>query len=134
MHLKKSALLFLAFFALNALHQKALAQTAPSFSDAENTWAADCIQNLATNQVINGYGDRTFRPNAQVSRGEFAAMLQKAFPGAPRRSSPIFQDMQGGHWATNAVRAAAGQGFLSGYPDGQFRPNAPIQRLDMDAG
>ncbi len=129
-----TAFLLKMTFAQQTLAQQTLAQSPPQtlpFTDTANTWAADCIQDLATKQIINGYGDRTFRPNNQVSRAEFATMLQKAFPGSAQRTAPTFRDVPNEYWAANAIRATAERGFLSGYPDGSFRPTAPIQRVEV---
>jgi hypothetical protein len=120
-----------------ALHlfvlQPAVAQSR-SFTDTENTWAGDCIHDLAAKQVIQGYPDQTFRPNATVSRAEFATMLLQAFPNLPVPPTPgavpRFEDISG-HWAGSIVIAVAGRNLMAGYPDGTFRPNAPIRRAEV---
>lgn len=94
------------------------------------------IRTLVDADVISGYPDGTFRPERSVSRAEFAALIAEAFdPSA--RTRPAFADIDG-HWAEGVIRRVAGAGFLSGYPDGTFRPDDPIRRVEtvvsLDSG
>lgn len=101
-----------------------------NFSDLQNHWAQECIRQLATRNIINGYPDGTFRPNNPVTRAEFAALLRKAFPNLPVvRSAIAFKDIPANHWASAAIQSAYQTGFLSGYPDRTFQPNQPIPRV-----
>ena len=101
-----------------------------SFSDIQNHWAKDCIQQLFTRSIISGYPDGTFRPNNPVTRAEFAAILRKAFPNTvPVRGAITFRDVPANHWANSAIQTVARAGFFSGYPDSTFRPNLQIPRV-----
>jgi hypothetical protein len=73
------------------------------------------------------YQDGTFQPQQLVTRAEFATMLRQAFDLEPGETS--FDDIDG-HWASEAISAAASAGFLSGYPDGGFRPSSKITRQE----
>jgi hypothetical protein len=101
-----------------------------SFSDvSSNYWSASFIQALATRDIIAGFPDGTFRPDEPVTRAQFAAIVRKAFPNAPRIRTPInFSDVSGSYWARQAIQDAYATGFLAGYPDGTFRPNENISR------
>jgi hypothetical protein len=108
----------------------ALAQS--TFSDVQGSFAERCIQNLAQRNIISGYPDGTFRPNAPVTRAEFAAIVNKAFPNAEtRQSARAFVDVPSNYWASAAIRQASQTSFLSGYPDGTFRPNQNIPRAQV---
>lgn len=102
------------------------------FSDIQTHWAQECILQLSTRGIISGYPDGTFRPNAPVTRAEFAALLNKAFANVPPiRNSITFTDVPGNHWANSAIQNAYRTGFLSGYPERTFKPNQPIPRVQV---
>ncbi|WP_341530847.1 fasciclin domain-containing protein [Nostoc sp. UHCC 0302] len=98
---------------------------------ASDYWASPFIQVLAANNVIAGFPDGTFRPNQPVTRAEFAALLQKAFPtqNTVRQSSGGFSDVPSGYWAAAAIQRAYETGFLAGYPGNVFRPNQEIPKV-----
>ncbi|MGF1602911.1 MAG: S-layer homology domain-containing protein [Thermosynechococcaceae cyanobacterium] len=103
-----------------------------NLSDIQGHWAQSCIRSLAQQNIVNGYPDGSFRPNAPVSRAEYAALVGNAFPNAPRnQSARSFQDVRSDYWAYNAIRTASQTGFLTGYPNGQFEPNQNIQRAQV---
>lgn len=107
----------------------AAAQT--TFSDVSfRYWARPFIQGLATENVIAGFPDNTFRPEQPVTRAQFAALINQAFSGQAIRSARNFSDVPSGYWGQEAIQNAYRSGFLSGYPDGTFRPNQPITRTE----
>lgn len=101
-----------------------------TFSDvAADNYAAPFIQELASRNIIAGFPDGTFRPNEPVTRAQFAAILLKAFPNAPRVNTPInFADVPSNYWGFQAIQNAYATGFLAGFPGGTFRPNDNIPR------
>jgi hypothetical protein len=112
-----------------AIAPTAVAQ--PTFSDIQEHWARNCIQQLATREIISGYPDGTFRPLSPVTRAEFAAFVDNAFPNVePVRDSTRFVDVPPDYWAFERVDSAYRKGFVSGYPDGEFRPAEEIPRLE----
>ena len=103
-----------------------------SLSDIQGHWAQSCIQSLAQRNIVNGYPDGSFRPNASVTRAEYATLVGSAFPNAPRnQSARSFQDVRSDYWAYNAIRTATQTGFLSGYPDGRFQASQNIPRAQV---
>lgn len=114
-------------FSMTLVNPAVFAQT--KFFDVEGLWAQPCIEQLAQKQIISGYPDGSFRPKAPVTRGEFAAMVGKAFPNtADVRSGGQFADIPANSWAVDAIRKAYQKGFMSGYPGGVFKPNEKIPR------
>jgi hypothetical protein len=102
----------------------------PIFSDIQNYWAQECIRAAAQRNIISGYRDGTFKPDAPVTRAEFAAILHKAFPKAvPVRNAINFTDVPATHWAYAAIQAVYRAGFFSGYPNGSFQPSQLIPRV-----
>ncbi|MFN6463977.1 MAG: fasciclin domain-containing protein [Nostoc sp. DedVER02] len=95
-------------------------------------WARPFIQALADNSVIAGFPDGSFRPNQAVTRAEFAALIQKAFPSQNRirqLSAGGFRDVPAGYWASSVIQYAYETGFLAGYPGNVFRPGEQIPRV-----
>lgn len=99
------------------------------FSDVPNNyWAVKFINPLVQRGVIAGFPDGTFKPDAPVTRAQFAAMVQKALSRNPIRPSIQFSDVPSNYWANNAINNAVRMGFMSGYPGQIFLPEQNIPR------
>lgn len=102
------------------------------FSDINQHWAKDCIIRLRNLLIVNGYPDGTFRPNGFVSRAEYAVLMNSTFPQVPKtKPARSFQDVPTQHWAFSAIKTATEKGFLVGYPDGTFKPEQFIPRVQV---
>lgn len=105
-----------------------------TFSDVSRHAARIEIEGLARAGAIAGFADGTFRPDAQVTRAQFAAVLSSAFVDAdaplPART---YSDVPRAHWAASAISRASAAGFLRGDPSGSFRPDAPVSRVEVVA-
>lgn len=100
-------------------------------SDINNHWASDFIQELCKLEIIAGFPNRTFKPDATITRAQYAAIVTKAFNPDVQRQAVEFKDVSGKFWAYKAVQQAYERKFLSGYPNNTFRPNQNIQRLQI---
>ncbi|MFD2371393.1 S-layer homology domain-containing protein [Brevibacillus sp. GCM10020057] len=106
-----------------------------SFSDVpRNHWAYKEITEMAEKGIIAGYNDRTFRPNNQVTRAEFAKiMIAAADVDIEKRSiSQTFKDVPKSHWAFYYVEYA--KPYLTGYKSGStytYKPNEAAVREDI---
>lgn len=106
----------------------AVAQTV-TFSDVPTShWASDYIRALVSQNVLAGFPDGTFKPDAPVTRAQFSSMLSAVYRKNPIRSAINFVDVPSNHWAANAIRRSYEMGFLSGYPEGVFLPEQNIPR------
>ncbi|MBD2464350.1 S-layer homology domain-containing protein [Oscillatoria sp. FACHB-1407] len=115
-----------------AVQASAQAQTTVQFSDVpSNYWARGFIEELTRRGIVNGFPDGSFRPDAPVTRSQFAAMVQKAFDQAVVRDPIRFTDVSERYWASEAIREAYTTGFMTGYPDGSFNPNQNILRAQV---
>ena len=102
------------------------------FSDVpDNFWAKPAIAALSSRGVISGLDNNTFQPDKQITRAEFAGMIQKGFEKAKVKDAMKFTDIKGGYWATAAIDEATQTGFMNGYPGGVFKPDQSIPRLEM---
>ena len=92
------------------------------FSDVSGSDSVGAvISTLYAAGVVNGYADGTFRPDNHITRAELAAILS-VLSGETSAEIGVFAGISG-HWAEDAICAAAAQGWLAGYPDGTFRPD-----------
>lgn len=105
------------------------------FSDvASGDWFNVTVSSLAQMGVIAGYEDDSFRPNAPITRAEFAAIATRFFAErGVTYNEGLFADITGDEWFADVVAAAADRGLLGGYPDGTVRPNATITRAESCA-
>ncbi len=104
------------------------AQNSGFYDVSSNYWAAPFIKELAQRGVIAGFPDGSFRPDALVTRSQYAAMVRKAFNKARERQGINFVDVSSNYWAYSAIQEAYTTGFLSGYPGRVFRPTQNIPR------
>ena len=81
---------------------------------------------------IFGYPDGSVRPNGSITRAEAAAMLARLLniEAIGSAAKPQFTDTESS-WYNKAINAVVFRGIMKGYPDGRFRPNAPITRAEF---
>jgi len=104
-----------------------IAESESNFTDvARNRWYTEAIDALYTLGIVAGYPDGTFRPDAPVTRAEFATMAVNFAQLAP--GGRVFLDVPETHWAFDYISTAANFGWISGFPDGSFRPDQTIKR------
>ncbi len=106
---------------------------AAGFSDVQGHWAEDEINEWDSLEMTNGYPDGTFKPNKQVTRAEFVALVNRAFCIDETDSDPGFTDVRPGQWYYDDVAAAKTAGYIEGYPDNKFKPNNGISRQEVAA-
>ena len=99
------------------------------FSDvSDGQWHNKAISTMAKLGIVKGRRADNFDPDASITRAEFAAICAR-FNTKPVENSGSFSDISG-HWAENEIERAAAFGWISGYPDGTFRPDARITRAE----
>lgn len=106
----------------------------PVFNDISGHWAEDAISEMYTFGIVKGYGDDTYRPGNQVTRGEFAVMLDRVLTSdvatASEKALP-FADVPKDHYAYDAILSLWEQGIIKGMSETVFGLNQPIIRQDM---
>lgn len=88
------------------------------------------IQYISQRGLMSGYPDGTFHPGQGLTRAEAAALLVKTSGLKASDASTPFKDLPAAHWARPAIAAATAAGYLSGYPDGTFRPEQKLTRAE----
>jgi serine protease len=102
------------------------------FMDIHDHWARDHLTRLAQQGIIQGDGSYRFNPDRRLTRAEAAAMIVRGFRYS--KQEPVsFRDMSGEHWAYSVVSTATHAAIVGGYPDGTFRPDEPVTRMEMTA-
>ncbi len=100
-----------------------------SFSDvSDSDWFNNAVSTTSAAGIVNGYDTGDFKPNAPITRAEFAAIASR-FSSNGDSSENVFSDISG-HWAADAINEAAAVGWITGYEDGTFRPDQYITRAE----
>ncbi|KAI7261637.1 hypothetical protein KC345_g9695, partial [Hortaea werneckii] len=98
------------------------------FSDIQGNWASAQIEKWGALGLTNGSGGK-FRPGAEISRAEFSKLINALF-GFSTKSNPAFGDVDAGKWYADQVAIASQAGYINGYPDGRFKPEAAVTRQE----
>lgn len=104
--------------------------------DLENHWSKPDICEAASLDIVEGVDVNRFAPNVEITRAEFAVMLARALQVSANEgeSSLSFRDQESiPAWARPMIQAALAEGIIDGYPDGTFRPQQTITRIEMAA-
>ena len=99
------------------------------FADVtEDSWYNTAVSTMAGMNILKGRTATGFVPQAPITRAEFAAICARFDSGKAEENSS-FTDISG-HWAEKEIERAATLGWVSGYTDGSFHPDAPITRAE----
>ena len=131
--LKHSLSLILCFsflFGFCLVSQVVNAGTNSSFVDISAHWAEKVITDWVELGLISGYPDGTFRPDQEITRAEFIALVNRAF-GYKTTTAYNFSDVKPDDWFAAEIGKAQVQGYIGGYPDGTVKPNNPITRQEV---
>ncbi|MBD8499866.1 S-layer homology domain-containing protein [Paenibacillus arenosi] len=109
-------------------------QTKPvvTFKDVDSHWAKDKITEWAAQGVVSGASANEFKPNQQVTRAEWAAIVNRMFQ-LNEQQPQNYTDVQATVWYADAVNAATTAGYMKGYTDSTFKPNATLTRQEAVA-
>ena len=91
-------------------------------------WYNTAVSTLSSMGIITGYPDGTFRPNAAITRAEFAAIAAR-FDSNGDKTTAKFSDIAT-HWAKDEISIAYNNGWITGYPNGTFGPQRDITRAE----
>lgn len=91
---------------------------------------ADAIAQLYDRNILSGYDDHTFRPEAPISRAEFAALLSRVANDEEGSDTFYFHDVPEDHWAKEAIARAASAGWMRGLAKNIFAPSRSLSRAE----
>ena len=97
---------------------------------ADGSWYNIAVSTLSNMGILGGYEDGTFRPNASITRAEFAKIAVSFFDWADVYAVNSFVDVRDSAWYANYVAVAAEIGLIEGYGGNVFRPDATITRAE----
>lgn len=98
------------------------------FNDAKTHWARKSIENMGSRLVVSGDGNGTYRPNSDMTRAEFAAIVGKALGLRTKEEKSSFSDVDVTAWYHGYTMTAAAYGIVTGYNSSTFAPNDKITR------
>ena len=98
-----------------------------SFRDLEQHWAASTVESWSSKNLITGYADGSFKPDAFVTRAQFIALVNRAF-GYIENAQINYVDVSKKDWFYTELQRAKAIGYISGYENGQMKPDSPITR------
>ena len=105
-----------------------------NFSDVSaDKWYNNAVSTLSRMGVIGGYADGTFRPDAPISRAEFAKIAVSFTQNTGSATYNYFTDVKPTDWFAPYVTAAKDAGLIEGYSDGSFKPESKITRAEACA-
>ena len=105
-----------------------------NFSDVSaDKWYNNAVSTLSNMGVIGGYADGTFRPDAPISRAEFAKIAVSFTQNNGSAVYNYFTDVKTTDWFAPYVTAAKDAGLIEGYSDGSFKPESKITRAEACA-
>ncbi|WP_168735463.1 S-layer homology domain-containing protein [Cohnella fermenti] len=100
--------------------------------DIQGNWAQASIERAVNLNLVTGYTDGTFKPNATINRVEFTAIIVRALGLQPAQSTLAFADSDKVQaWAKQYVQQAVEAGIINGFDDQTFRPSANISRVEL---
>lgn len=95
----------------------------------------DAVGRLNALGIVVGYGDGSFKPEQNITRAEYAAIVVQALGLGEAakyvKGNTKFKDVKADHWASGVINVAVSQGILAGYPDGTFKPEKMLVTMRL---
>lgn len=120
-----------AILVLNHFSKYAILESTKTFSDVKNHWSKLYVESMVAKNVVNGYSDETFKPDNNITRGEFAKLVVNALEEDLVEYKGEFTDVKASHWSADYIATMKELGLIKGYGDGTFKPEAEITRAEM---
>lgn len=123
--------MIIAFIMMCAMILNPIA-TAQEFSDLRpDYWCYNKIVDFEERGYVTGYDDGEFKPDRTITRAEYVTIVNNFFGYATSAENTTkFLDVSEDDWFAPYVSEAVERGYISGYPDGTFRPYEPIRRQE----
>lgn len=121
------------------ISELALYSTILPFVDLQDHWAASAVLSLRNYEdpIVQGKTGNYFGIDENITRGELATMINRVLATQGKTASDdatvVFSDLSTSHWAYSDINMAVNYGYMSGYPDGTFKPNQNVSRTEIVA-
>ncbi|MFX3634667.1 MAG: S-layer homology domain-containing protein [Candidatus Pristimantibacillus sp.] len=102
----------------------------PALTDINGHWAEKVIASFVERDIVKGYQDGSFKPENPINRAEIVTVTNKLF-GYTEVTTSTYKDVQSTDWFALEVGKAQQAGYISGYSDGNFKPNKSITRQEL---
>ena len=123
----KKILITLLLILTAFISQNTLAFEQNTIKDINSHWAENEIDTLKALGVMNGYNGYS-NPDSYITRGEFTALITRAFEINETQAPTQFYDVNKDHIFYEAISIASSNGIIGGFPDGSFKPEEKITR------
>lgn len=116
----------------NKTYDQPVPTTGDVFPDVKpGRWSISEIEYLTHYDIINGYPDGEFKPENNLTRAEFAALIRRFTELDDADTENVFPDVEEDMWAYEDIMAISKAGLIEGYEDGTFRPENDITRAEV---
>ena len=117
---------------VNHDYEKPFVATGEAFSDVSmERWSAHDIEYMSDKNIVYGYPDGEFKPENNLTRAEFAALICRFAKLKNADKENIFPDLDKTHWAYENILSINASGLMQGYEDGTYRPENQITRAEV---
>ncbi|CAI6083430.1 hypothetical protein PAECIP112173_03912 [Paenibacillus sp. JJ-100] len=106
--------------------------TAKTFEDLKGNWAQEVVEKWASRGIVQGNQQDLFLPKGEITRAEWAAMINRIFQ-YEQASQSTFTDVSESDWYAQDIAKGVQAGYIQGYMDGSFHPNATLTRQEAAA-
>jgi len=94
-------------------------------------WSVTEIEYMANDKVVKGYPDGEFKPQDNLTRAEFAALVCRFAKLERENVENLYSDLTAEHWAYEDIQTLTASGLMEGYEDGTFRAENEITRAEV---
>lgn len=117
---------------VNHDYEKTFVATGEAFPDVSmERWSAHDIEYMSDKNIVYGYPDGEFKPENNLTRAEFAALICRFAKLKNADKENIFPDLDKTHWAYENILSLNASGLMQGYEDGTYRPENQITRAEV---
>ena len=113
------------------------------YTDTKDNWARDAIQAMSQAGYLSGYSDNTFKPSAQITREQAAAIYGKVLQHnlneqeladiVTKESATSYSDVEADRWSNSAIKLVSAAGVMSGTSKTAFTPSKTMNREEFVA-
>lgn len=97
-------------------------------SDVTGHWAEEDLNKWIEAGLLKGYEEGLYQPEKVITRAEFVALMNRAFAFSEKSDDAKFSDVESAKWYYEPIAVAVNEGYINGFPNGEFRPEQAVTR------